>query len=185
MNKLNKILQRGAALVFLLTMSNLVSAALMVDYTLTDNGANNYTYNYSVDNTAGPDILGFGVDFDVALFAEASLTLTTPAGWDGLVLGSIPSVAPASADWENLAVLFAAGNSASGFAVTFDWLGSATGPGSQDFYTYDLNYDYIDFGVTALVATAPGPGTVPAPGVLVLLSLGFLGFSVSRKIHQS
>ncbi len=156
------------------------ASAVSVGYDLANNGGGNYTYTYTVDNTGAPSaIQGFNIEFDETLYDELSLTVGSPAGWDGSVLGSIPSVAPAAVDWcSDLGggfcdgPMLAVGGSATGFMVTFDWIGGPGGPASQPFFTYDDSFNGVSDGDTVLNA-GPGPGpAVPEPSTLALYGLG-------------
>lgn len=173
------------ALASLCLLSSSAVFATSISYTLDANGGGNYTYNYTVDNTAGPDINGFAIDFDETLYDEFNLTVVDPASWFGVVIGSFAPFDPAQVDWAHgdpsTPTVFATGSTASGFSVTFDWLGAAGGPGVQDFYTYDANFADLDAGVTTLDNSGPGPGPVPAPGALIMLGLGIVGLALQKK----
>jgi hypothetical protein len=168
--------------------------AIIIEYELIDNGSNNFTYNYTVtnDGTTGSAVTGFGIDFDVALYDESSLTIGGTGGWDEIILGSVPAIAPASYDACSDLGLglcdgagIAIGDSATGFSVTFDWLGGGGGPGSQAFYIYDTTtFAFLEFGDTTLKSVEPPPVGVPEPSSLLLIAAGLFGIRRAVKLRS-
>lgn len=158
--------------------------AVVVQYNLVPLGSNNYRYVYTVENNgslgAGVEVSLFDVMFDPALYAETSLSATTPVplgdNWDEIFLTSAPGL-PAAYDALALAGGVADGATVGGFSVDFTWLGAGT-PGNQPFAIYDpVNFDVLEEGVTASDA-------VPLPAALWLLGSGImtlLGFGRTQK----
>lgn len=173
------------------------AGAIMIEYELFDLGGSNYRYVYTVTNDGslgGAAVEGFQILFHGTEqlpdqnYNEASLAIVTgnppSAAWDELILGAVPGFDPAAYDAAALGAGIGNGASVSGFAVEFEWIGAATGPGAQEFIIYDPNtFAELEFGTTQLKPSGPGPGPTPAPapGVLSLLGAGLLGLGWMRR----
>lgn len=160
------------------------TSAAIIHYELTAIGGSNYRYDYTVTNDgslgAGVAIESFAILFDPALYDETSLTIVTadpPASdWDELILGSGLGV-DAAYDAFALAGGIGVGESVSGFAVEFAWLGAGT-PGAQAFEIYDPDtFDLIQVGSTRPVFSAE----VPEPGTLALLFVSAIAAMLIRR----
>lgn len=170
------------------------ASANTIEYSLTALGGNNYRYDYTVINDGslgtGIAIEGFFISFDPAQYDESSLNIVTSAplaaDWDEMILGSGLGV-PADYDVYALAGGIGVGESISGFAVEFAWLGSGT-PGAQPFGIYDPEtFETIDSGTTSLIASAPGnPDTpeIPEPSTLFLLLAAFAARAALQSAHK-
>jgi hypothetical protein len=157
--------------------------AIVIDYELSALGGDSYRYDYAVTNDgslgASVALEWFQIQFDPALYDESSLSIaSTPAGWDPLILGSGLGY-PASLDVFALGGGLAVGDTLTGLAVTFDWLGGASGPGGQPFDVIDpSSFGFVESGETTPVSA------VPEPGPLVLLAIGLAGMGLTRKRAQ-
>jgi len=120
-------------------------------------------YNLSLTETIEEFTIWFGIGSYDNLAIE---TLEPPASnWDELVWQPEPVLGDDGGydAWANLATPIGVGQSVSGFAVSFDWLGTGE-PGSQFYEIIDpVMFDTIDSG-----------WTVPEPGTVLLLGLGGL-----------
>lgn len=150
----------GVAMIFLAFQSN---AATVIDYGVTDLGGNEYQYTYSVfnDGSLGPDvpIQLFDIFFNPALYEAGSLDIVTPdplsSEWSQEILASVGTVSGA---YDVLALDggIPVGDTVSGFAVQFEWIGLGL-PGAQPFEISDPNtFDILQSGETTL---APEPST--------------------------
>ncbi len=157
------------------------ASATLIEYELTPTGGNNYRYEYTVTNDgslgAGVALEWFAILFDPALYDETSLTIVTAnppaADWDELILGS-GLLIDAAYDVFALGGGIADGDSVSGFAVEFTWLGAGM-PSAQPFEIYDpVSFSVIETGVTA----------APEPGTLALLFLATLAAAAIRRKRQ-
>ena len=162
---------------WLLLLAN--PATAIIDYDLKSLGGNSYQYDYTVtnDGSLGADVTidWFAILFDPGLYEENSLTIVTPeppaADWYEDILGSgllIPAAYDVLADVLAWNSGIAVGESVSGFAVQFTWLGTGM-PGAQPFEIYDP--DNIDVPLATGRTRAAGT-SVPEPGTLALLFLG-------------
>lgn len=154
-----------------------------IDYEVVSLGSNQYRYVYHVvNNGALPDGAAIGlfdIQFDPALYLETSLSIVSgpaiAADWDQQILASGEDV-PAAYDALALLDGVGAGQSLTGFAVEFEWLGPG-GPGAQPFEIYDPD----TFALLATGMTTP----VPEPRVVwmmlaALLTLALLGRQRAR-----
>jgi hypothetical protein len=158
-----------------------LSHATFISYTVSNVTESTWRYDYSIsNNTLSTPIDEFTIFFDQTLFSELTM-LASPVGWDVLVVQ--PDLAlPDRGFFDALAIGggIASGATLSGFSLSFQWLGADT-PGSQPFHIIDpLDFSAIEEGVTMAEVSAPPVG-VPEPSTLVLLSLGLIGVSLSRR----
>lgn len=158
-----------------------LSHATFISYTVSNVVDSTWRYDYSIaNNTLNTPIDEFSIFFDQTLFSELAV-LASPVGWDALVIQ--PDLAlPDRGFFDALALGegIASGATLSGFSVSFRWLGSEM-PGSQPFQILNpLDFSAIEEGVT-VEAASPPPIGVPEPSTLVLLSLGLIGVSLSRR----
>src|SRR5690349_2660222 len=105
-------------------------------------GGNVYRYIYTITNSgpvgAGAPVQLFDILFDTSRYQQSSLQIVTPStlqlAWSETLLGALPGV-PAAYDVLALHGGIPAGNTVSGFAVQFTWLGPGL-PGPQPFQIY-------------------------------------------------
>ena len=144
------------------------AGAATITYLATPLGGSTWRYDYIVanDGSITAEIALFDILFDPELYAEASLVIASePAvasAWDQQILASGIGV-PAAFDALALADGIGIGQSASGFAVSFTWLGEGT-PGEQPVEIYDAG----SFALLGTTMTTP----VPAPAAAWLLGTG-------------
>lgn len=155
-----------------------VSQAVSVTYDLIALGGNAFRYDYTISNDgslgAGVAVELFDISFDASLYQESSLVISTSSPlnteWDENILASAPGI-PAIYDAFALNGGIAGGASATGFSVSFTWLGGPQGPGGQVFEIFDpVTFALLEAGTT----NAASP--VPVPGTMVLMVSGLLGF---------
>ncbi len=149
-------------------------------------GGTTYRSVYSVTNDGslgvGVAVGLFDILFDPAVYLESSLAIVTPTPlnteWDQLILASGPGVFPAF-DALALAGGIAEGDTVSGFALEYDWLGAGT-PGVQPFEVYDPDtFELLEQG-----QTVTGSVTVPEPGAVWLLAIGLVSLlGITRAVR--
>ena len=128
-------------------------------------GGSTWRYDYIVanDGSITAEIALFDILFDPELYAEASLVIASePAvasAWDQQILASGIGV-PAAFDALALAEGIGIGQNASGFAVSFTWLGEGT-PGEQPVEIYDAG-SFALLGTT-MTTPVPAPAVEPVP----------------------
>jgi hypothetical protein len=164
----------GAAIVSLST-----AHASVVDYGVTSLGGNLWRYDYTVNNPSPS--LGFDevtIYFDPTKYSLLG-TPVAPAGWDPIVVqpdAGIPS--DGFFDVLNLSGSLAAGDSFSGFSVSFTYLLTDT-PSAQSF---DL-INSSDFSVVNSGSTTNPMGStqIPEPASLALVLLGIGCARLTRR----
>lgn len=178
----------GCAVFALATSTASVAEPVTIDYSLSSLAApGRYQYTYTVTNVSlATPVSWFSVDFDPALYDEATLLITSAGlvDWSERLLASIPilGVTAQYDAYKSSGSPMGVGDSEGGFAIEFTWLGSGT-PGSQAFTVYDPgNLNVLDTGLTTLVGPPPPPG-VPEPSSLALALLA-LGGTVAVSRHS-
>lgn len=140
-------------------------------------GGSSYQYNYSITN----DDVAAGFDeislyFDKTLYQNLSVN-GSPADWDSLVLQPDAFL---DGVFDSLALVqpLGLGESVSGFAVGFDWLGGSSLPGSQAF-------DVLDSGsLTVLQSGTSSVSAVPVPAALPMFVSALGVLALRRRKHQ-
>ncbi len=170
---------KNLLLIFLMIIGiSQVSYATTIDYSVNDLGAGVWEYNYTVSNdTLASNIDEFTIYFTYGMYDN--LNVTTPvADWDELTVNpQLILGIPEDGFYDALALVsgIAPGDTASGFSVSFDWLGSDI-PGSQSFEIVDpSNFNVIDSG-----STTANANPIPEPGTLMLLCSGLAGLFAFR-----
>ncbi|MGA7239026.1 MAG: PEP-CTERM sorting domain-containing protein [Bryobacteraceae bacterium] len=153
------------------------NADALIGYNLTALGGAEYQYDYSVfnDGSLGPNvpIQLFDILFNPALYQAGSLSVVTSpllnSEWSQEVLASV-GVAPADYDVFALNGGIPVGNTVSGFAVRFEWIGQGL-PGAQPFQISDPNsFNVLQTGETGETGeTTPGP--TPEPSTFWMLAM--------------
>jgi hypothetical protein len=172
----------GACFILLLSFQG-VASTISIQYSLSPLGGNVYSYIYSVTNNGslpgGASVRVFDVLFDPSLYQESSLLIVTPSGlqsqWTEQFLAAVPPIPP-TFDVSAPSGGIPSGQTLTGFAVQFKWLGSGL-PGSQPFEIYDpATFQLLQSGETF-------DGTfVPEPSGFGMIALA-LAFA-ARKIHR-
>jgi len=171
------------AVIFVVGLTNVLITRLYattIDFAVADLGGNKYEYAYTVKNDSlAFDINEFTVFFAFGLYRNLSVTTPVP-DWSeitidpDLILGN-----PIEGFYDALALTsgIAPGAIATGFSVSFDWLGAGI-PVAQRFEVVDpVTLSVLDSGLTEII---------PEPGTFGLLSLGLLtGIGVLRKHNGS
>ncbi len=175
--------------VFVLLRSGVLSAALILlsfqavadslpfTYSLVNLGSGEYQYDYSIYNNgslgAGVAVQLFDIDFDPVLYSNLSIVTPNPLAsqWTEQIFGAVGS-SPAFFDVStptNGGI--AVGDTVSGFAVDFDWLGTGQ-PASQPFQVYDPNsFAELQSGNSGLILSSFEGGTASDPASLPAGSL--------------
>jgi hypothetical protein len=154
------------------------SRAIPITFTVNSLGGNSYRYTYNIGNDGslpgGVSVELFDILFPTNLYDESSLKIvSSPAlstDWSQIILASAPGV-PAAFDVSAITGGIPVGDSVSGFAVQFAWLGGTDGPASQVYQVFNPNtFKVLQSGTT----TPEQPSGVPEPSALMLLSVGLL-----------
>jgi hypothetical protein len=165
------------------------NADTMIDFGLTALGGNEYQYTYSVFNDgslgANVPIQLFDIFFNPALYEAGSLDIVTPdppsSQWSQEVLASV-GTAPADFDAFALGGGIPVGNTVSGFAVQFEWIGQGL-PGAQEFQISDPNsFNVLQTGETAANAA---PGATPEPSTFWMIAMALAIFLVGFRTIKS
>lgn len=134
-----------------------------------------WTAQFSVTNTGSlPEVNNFTIYFDQAYASNLRL-LASPTAWDTIVIQ--PDSALASPGFMDALVIdsasaLRAGQSASGFGVSFDWDLVREIPTSFDVVVSDSNFQPIWAGRTVSV--------VPEPAAWLLIILGLISATAYR-----
>ena len=148
--------------------------ATSIGYTATSLGGTQWRYDYTVSNTTlAVPIAEFTLFFSVGQHAMLHDISTAP-GWDVLLVQPDPAI-PASGYLDALALAggIHPGATATGFSVTFDYLGAGS-PGAQPFSILDpVSFIELDTGITQAAAVAlPSTPWLLLAGVLSMACLG-------------
>lgn len=155
------------------------AAAAVITYEATD----------LADNVPGEDRWQYAYRVTGSFVKDGGFQILFPASDYGLIEGTFPAVV---GDWDvNVsqpdpiflfdgiygATAQAAKNAlAELFTVSFIWLGSGT-PGAQTYEVFDESF----FPLIETGSTRPQAAAAPAPGTLVLLGLGLIGFAACHR----
>ena len=159
-------------LVVVSVMQAAVFAAPVVSYDLTQLLDNTWLCEYTISNDSESDIYQFSLWFDYNLYSDLSIESTPQinAAWDQW-LGQPNVDFAADGIFDALALdgsQITQGDSVSGFAVSFTWLGTDT-PGCQLFEIYDPD-DYTSSVFSGDTVLVPEPISL----LLTLMGVPFL-----------
>jgi hypothetical protein len=156
-----------------------VCQAAVITYSATNTAGSTWRYDYAVTNdTLAGSLEEFTIFFDRSFHTDLALS-SSPADWDSIVVQPDLNL-PDDGFFDSLALSggLSAGDTLSGFSVTFDWLGVGQ-PGSQLWTVVDpLSFETIESGFTVLLEP---PVDVPEPGTVALLIIGLLGAVSGRR----
>jgi hypothetical protein len=161
-----------------------VAGPVVIDYEVGALGpTGRYEYRYTLTNVAlASPVSWFSVDFDTALYDEASLLITSTglSDWSQQILGSV-FANPAQYDaYKTVGPGVGIGSAAAGFSVAFTWLGAGA-PSGQAFTIYDpATLSVLDSGRTTALGEPP-VNQVPEPPILALVLLGLCGGALVRR----
>jgi hypothetical protein len=176
------------SMIFLAFQAN---ADTVVSYNLSVLGGSEYQYTYSVfnDGSLGPNVsIGlFDVLFSPALYQSGSLVIVTPSPlssqWDQNILASV-GTNPAEYDVFALSGGIPSGQTVSGFAVQFQWIGPGLPslPGAQPFTISDpISLKVIQSGETT---PASASGSAPEPAAFWMIAMmGAIFLAGSRRVR--
>ena len=171
---------RPALAALVLVLGSSLSQAQTIQYDVSPLGANVWQYDYSISNTMpGLSFDEFTIYFDPTAYASLSL-VNAPSDWDPLVIQpdtAIPAVG--YLDAIDLEGLLTDGSSATGFSMSFAFLGGGT-PGSQPFDVYNSS-DFSLQGSGTTVPTAVTPLPEPPTYLLMLGALALVACYRRRR----
>ncbi|WP_240943624.1 hypothetical protein [Janthinobacterium lividum] len=163
------------ALLALLLCAMSAAHGASIGYTATSLGGTQWRYDYTVSNTTlAVPIEEFTLFFSVGQYANLHSASTLP-GWDLLLVQPDPAI-PASGYLDALALAggIGPGATATGFSVTFDYLGAGS-PGAQPFSILDpVSFIALETGITQAAAIA-------LPSTSWLLLAGLLAMACLRR----
>ncbi|WP_255206381.1 hypothetical protein [Janthinobacterium sp. BJB401] len=163
------------ALLALLLCVMSAAHATSIGYTATSLGGTQWRYDYTVSNTTlAIPIEEFTLFFSVGQYANLHSISTLP-GWDVLLVQPDPAI-PGEGYLDALALAggIAPGATATGFSVTFDYLGAGS-PGAQPFSILDpVSFIELEAGSTQ-------PAAVALPSTPWLLLAGILAMACLRR----
>ncbi|MGV8866620.1 MAG: hypothetical protein ACOH2S_06840 [Janthinobacterium svalbardensis] len=149
--------------------------ATSIGYTATSLGGTQWRYDYTISNTTlAVPIAEFTLFFSVGQYATLHDISTAP-GWDVLLLQPDPAI-PASGYFDALALAggINPGATATGFSITFDYLGAGS-PGAQPFSILDpVSFIELEAGLTQ-------PAAIALPSTPWLLLAGVLAMACVRR----
>jgi hypothetical protein len=174
---MKKTVSTGLVFVLCLCAAGFCVPKTQIWYSADELPGGRWQYTYQVENINLTDSQGkpilieeFTIWFQYGLYDNLSVeTPGTPPGWDQIVWQPEPALLDDGGyDAKPLGPGIDIGQSLSGFAVSFNWLGDALMPGPQFYEIIDPEtLETIDSGMT------------PEPATLLLLGLG--GLTLLRK----
>lgn len=173
----------GFLLVLLMGISTVVQATT-ISYDLQSIGGNRYVYSYTLTNdTLIVPLDEFTVYFDYTLYGNLAVGSNTPSGWDPQIVqpdNIFGQEMNGFYDAYSLAGLML-GGTASGFTVSFDWLGATAGPSTQPFDIIDpADFSTIYTGTT-MFAQHTGATPAPEPGTMLLTAIGLACIGLAQR----
>jgi len=170
-----------AAVVFVFSLTAIGSGVpkTQIWYQTSDLGSGHWQYNYEVSNISlTAPIEEFTIWFDFGLYENLAIQTPNPpaSNWSEIVIQPEP-VLQDDGFYDALALDagIGIGQTVSGFAVRFDWLGAGQ-PGAQFYEIIDpVTFETIDLG-----------WTIPEPATLLLFGLGGIIFRrIRHREHRA
>jgi hypothetical protein len=159
-----------------------VAHADVLDSTLTSLGANQWRYDYTINNPTDVYFDELTVYFDVANYGQLEAPIA-PGSWDAVLVQPDAGI-PANGyvDFWNPFDVMTPGSSESGFSVTFNFLGTGS-PGAQSFDLIDsTTFAVVYSGTTTVVdSTIPVPESSSLSLVILGLAIGVLKFRLQKQ----
>jgi len=137
--------------VFLLLSFSAIASVAQISYTSNNLGSGRWQYSYEVVNLAlSTPIYEFTIWFDYGLYQNLEITTLDPSAsnWGEMTWEPELGLGNGGYDARALSLGISPGETASGFSVRFDWLGTGT-PGPQQYEILNpQDFSVIDWGVT-------------------------------------
>jgi len=171
---MRRVILSGLALFVVLAAMSAEAGQVEISYNLSDLGGGRWEAEYSVSNVSlGLAVEEFTLYYDYGKYANLAAVTASPLadGWDEVVAQPEPLLHDAGMyDALTLGAGIGIGETVSGFAVRFDWLGQG-GP------TY-IPFEVVDPDTFQTLATGTA---MPEPGTGAMVLMGALALCRRRR----
>jgi hypothetical protein len=184
-----KLRSRASAIAAALLLCGTARAGI-IEYDVTNVSGSTWRYDYTVtNNTLASGLSQFTIWFALNLY-ESLAIVASPASWDSIVAQPDP-ILPDDGFFDSLSLglPLALDASASGFSLSFTWLGTGT-PGAQAFDFIDAaTFEPVESGNTVrrvIPDPDPDPTPVPEPAIALLFAAGLAATTIitrRRRVH--